>query len=159
MNVIGLTRWRQMRIQDLEAFRAEVRAFLDENLTPELRDAAALQAGVYAEGDVCRNWHRILYQKGWIAPSWPEKYGGPGWTPIQRMIFESECAAAGAPVLPGMSILMCGPVLIRFWNGGTEEFLPAKDPVRRTLLVPGLLGAAGGLGSRVLALRRGSRWR
>ena len=114
-----------MRIKDLEAFRAEVRAFLDENLTPELRDAAALQAGVYSEGDVCRSWHRILYKKGWVAPSWPEKYGGPGWTPIQRMIFESECAAAGAPILPGMSILMCGPVLIRF---GTEEqksfFLP-----------------------------------
>ena len=112
-------------IKDLEAFRAEVHAFLDENLTPEMRDAAALHAGVYSVGDVYRIWHHALYLKGWVAPSWPKKYGGPGWTPIQRICFESECAAAGAPILPGMSILMCGPVLIRF---GTEEqksfFLP-----------------------------------
>ena len=105
-------------LTDLDAFRAEVRAFLEDNLTTELRDAAALQAGVFSEGDVSRRWHQALYQKGWVAPSWPEEYGGPGWTPMQRMIFEADCAVAGAPILPGMSILMCGPVLIRF---GTPE--------------------------------------
>ena len=42
------------------AFEAEVRAFLDEKFTPELRAAAARQAGVFAEGTLARQWHRIL---------------------------------------------------------------------------------------------------
>ena len=110
---------------NLVVFRDEVRDFLAEKLTPELRDAAAMQAGVFAEGAVREQWHRALFERGWIAPAWPREFGGPGWGPLQRMIFEAECAAAGAPVLPGMSIQMCGPVLMRF---GTQEqkdyFLP-----------------------------------
>jgi alkylation response protein AidB-like acyl-CoA dehydrogenase len=109
----------------LASFRDEVRAFLDEALTPELRTQTARQAGVFSEGDLCRRWHRILYEKGWVAPSWPKEYGGPGWTPMQRFIFADECVKAGAPVLPAMGLQMCGPVLMRY---GTDEqkafFLP-----------------------------------
>jgi alkylation response protein AidB-like acyl-CoA dehydrogenase len=107
---------------DIDTFRAEVQNFLAENLTDELRDRAAFQAGIFSEGDVYGRWHEALYRKGWIAPSWPQAYGGPGWTPMQRMIFEAECATAGAPILPGMSILMCGPVLIRFGNDAQKAF-------------------------------------
>ena len=109
----------------LELFRGEVKAFLDESLTPDLRQAAAAQAGVFSEGDVVKRWHDILYAKGWIAPAWPKEYGGPGWSPVKRMIFEHECANAGAPTLPAMGLQMCGPVLI---GHGTQEqkdfFLP-----------------------------------
>lgn len=109
----------------LAAFRDEVRAFLDEALTPELRTLTARQAGVFAEGELCRRWHRILYEQGWVAPSWPKEHGGPGWTPMQRFIFADECVKAGAPVLPAMGLQMCGPVLMRY---GTPEqkafFLP-----------------------------------
>ena len=107
------------------AFREEVRAFLDEKLTPELRAANARQAGVFAEAELNRAWHAILYAKGWIAPSWPRQYGGAGWTPIQRHIFADECAKANAPVIPAMGLQMCGPVLMKY---GTPEqkafFLP-----------------------------------
>jgi alkylation response protein AidB-like acyl-CoA dehydrogenase len=110
---------------DLEQFREEVRAFLDVALTPELRSLAARQAGVFSEGELCRRWHRILYEKGWVAPAWPVEHGGPGWSPMQRFIFADECARAGAPVLPAMGLQMCGPVLMRY---GTEAqkafFLP-----------------------------------
>ncbi|NWK98739.1 acyl-CoA dehydrogenase [Sphingobium lactosutens] len=111
--------------ENLESFRNEVRAFLTSALTPELRAAAAGQAGVFSEGEVARQWHRILYERGWIAPAWPREYGGPGWSPVQRMTFEHECANAGAPTLPAMGLQMCGPVLI---GHGTQEqrdyFLP-----------------------------------
>ncbi|HEX7761027.1 MAG TPA: acyl-CoA dehydrogenase family protein [Caulobacteraceae bacterium] len=111
-------------VQDL-AFREEVRAFLAEKLTPELRAANARQAGVFAEGELNRAWHAILYEKGWIAPSWPVEYGGTGWTPTQRHIFSDECAKADAPVIPAMGLQMCGPVLMAY---GTAEqkafFLP-----------------------------------
>jgi alkylation response protein AidB-like acyl-CoA dehydrogenase len=99
------------------AFRDEVRAFLDEKFTPELRAEARLQAGVFAEAGLGRRWHKILYQKGWIAPAWPQQYGGTGWTSVQKYIFDSECAEAGTPALPGMGLQMCGPVLI---GHGTE---------------------------------------
>lgn len=111
--------------QNLDRFRAKVRAFLDAKLTPELRIGAAMQAGVFSEGEVARRWHTILYEQGWIAPAWPRAFGGPGWSPVQRMIFEMECANAGAPILPAMGLQMCGPVII---GHGTPEqqayFLP-----------------------------------
>ncbi len=111
--------------ETLKAFREEVRAFLDASLTPELRAAAAGQAGVFSEGDVAKQWHRILYERGWIAPAWPVEYGGPGWPPVQRMIFEHECAIAGAPTLPAMGLQMCGPVLIGHGSQAQKDyFLP-----------------------------------
>jgi alkylation response protein AidB-like acyl-CoA dehydrogenase len=106
-------------------FRAEVRAFLGEALTPELRAWSARQAGVFAEPELARVWHRILYDKGWIAPAWPEAWGGTGWTPQERLIFETECALAGAPALPAMGLQMCGPVLImRGTQAQKDYFLP-----------------------------------
>ncbi len=110
---------------DLVQFRDEVRAFLDEALTPDLRELTARQAGVFSEGEICRRWHKVLYAKGWVAPSWPVEWGGTGWSPMQKFIFADECAKAGAPTLPAMALQMCGPVLMRY---GTEEqkafFLP-----------------------------------
>ena len=110
---------------DIEAFRAQVRAFLDARLTPDLRAANARQAGVFADGELNRRWQAILYEQGWVAPSWPKIYGGPGWTPLQQHVFADECAKANAPVLAGMGLQLCGPVLMGY---GTPEqkadFLP-----------------------------------
>lgn len=107
------------------AFRDEVRDWLKQALTPELRAAAAKQAGVFADAELNRRWHKIAYEKGWIAPAWPTEYGGPGWTPVQKYIFDNELAEAGAPGLPAMGLQMCGPVLMGY---GTDEqkayFLP-----------------------------------
>ncbi len=107
------------------AFRDEVRAFLDAEFTPELREAARRQSGVFAEASLNRAWQKILFAKGWIAPSWPKAYGGTGWSIVQKYIYDSECAAAGTPTLPAMGLQMCGPVLIGY---GTEaqkaRFLP-----------------------------------
>lgn len=110
---------------DDEAFRDEVRAFLETKFTPELRALTARQAGVFADGDLARRWHRILFERGWIAPAWPTEYGGPGWTPRQGAIFQEECARAGTPRLPAMGLSLCAPVIMRY---GTEAqkayFLP-----------------------------------
>jgi len=107
------------------AFRDEVRAFLDECFTPELRAASQRQAGVFAEKALNQRWKKILHARGWVAPSWPKEYGGTGWSVVQRYIFDGECAEAGTPALPAMGIQMCGPVMMRF---GTPEqkafFLP-----------------------------------
>ncbi|WP_137787322.1 acyl-CoA dehydrogenase family protein [Sphingomonas sp. 3P27F8] len=106
-------------------FETEVRQFLAEKFTPALRAASAKQAAVFAEGALAREWHRILFEKGWIAPTWPKEYGGPGWTAMQRYIFDRECGLAGTPTLPAMGLALCGPVIMEF---GTQEqkdfFLP-----------------------------------
>ncbi|MGK2287148.1 acyl-CoA dehydrogenase family protein [Pedomonas sp. V897] len=107
------------------AFRDEVRSFLDTHLTERLRSGARASPTVFAEPDIGLEWQRILYAKGWLAYNWPAEYGGPGWTPVQRYIFEMECALAGAPVLPVLGLKLVGPVIYTF---GTPEqkqrFLP-----------------------------------
>ncbi|HEX7777038.1 MAG TPA: acyl-CoA dehydrogenase family protein [Parvibaculum sp.] len=100
-----------MRPEDV-AFRDEVRAFLDENLTDELRAHARLTPGILADHDLRLEWLKRLYKRGWSAPSWPKQYGGPGWNVMQRFIWASECAAAGAPLGSNMGLAMVGPTLM-----------------------------------------------
>lgn len=107
------------------AFREEVLAFLREAFTPHLREAADRQAGVFATPVLAAQWHRVLYEKGWIAPTWPVEYGGTGWTVSQRFVFENECAWANTPVIPQMGLQMCGPVLMKYGTASQKAlFLP-----------------------------------
>ena len=101
-----------------QAFRDEVRAFIDGALTDDLREAGRLTAGAFSEFNAGHRWHQILHGRGWSAPSWPAEHGGPGWSETERYIFDSECARAGAPLLLPMGTRMVGPVLMRF---GTDE--------------------------------------
>ncbi|MGB0921036.1 MAG: acyl-CoA dehydrogenase family protein [Alphaproteobacteria bacterium] len=101
-----------------EAFRQEVRAFLDENLPQDMRRDAAKAASVFSEYDLNIRWHKILHKKGWIAPSWPVEYGGTGWTIMQRFIWSSECARANTPNLSPMGLAMVGPCIMHM---GTQE--------------------------------------
>jgi alkylation response protein AidB-like acyl-CoA dehydrogenase len=106
-----------MRPEDV-AFRDEVRAFLDAELTDDLKARAKLTPGILAEQDLRVEWLKRLYKRGWAAPSWPKEYGGPGWNVMQRFIWASECAAAGAPVGSNMGLSMVGPTLM---GHGTAE--------------------------------------
>jgi acyl-CoA dehydrogenase len=100
------------------AFRDEVRAFLREKLSPEMSRATHLTTSVFSEPDVGREWNRILHRKGWAAPGWPVEYGGTGFSLVQRWIFGTEFARAGAPSLSPMGLKMAGPVIMKF---GTPE--------------------------------------
>ena len=71
---------------DARAFRDEVRTFLSEKLTPELRRGARRGTSVFLHPDVADAWQRILHAQGWAAPDWPVEYGGTGWNEIQRAI-------------------------------------------------------------------------
>jgi alkylation response protein AidB-like acyl-CoA dehydrogenase len=108
------------------AFREEVRGFLATALTPAMRRGATLTSGVFAEPDVYRPWQVALEAKGWLTYFWPAKAGGPGWGAVERWIFETECARAGAPILPGMGLKLVGPVLYTYGTPEQQErFLPA----------------------------------
>jgi len=102
-----------------EAFREEVRDFLDAHLTPALKAAAARQTTVFPDRDVALQWQAVLQAaKGWAAPAWPKAFGGPGFSATQRYIFNQECARAGAPGLIPLGLRMLAPVLFRY---GTPE--------------------------------------
>lgn len=110
------------------SFRDEVRAFLRENLTAELRCGQFMTTGVYPEPEISGPWQQALRRRGWLAPAWPKQWGGTGWTPVQRFIFETECALAGAPLVHPMGIRLVAPVILRF---GTDE--------QRNLYLPRIL--------------------
>lgn len=108
------------------AFREEVRGFLDTALTPKMRRGAALTSGVFAEPDIYRAWQGALEARGWLTYFWPASAGGPGWGAVERWIFETECARAGTPILPGMGLKLVGPVLYTYGAPGQQQrFLPA----------------------------------
>ena len=98
------------------AFREEVRTFLDEKLPKRLSQKVKL--GKRLNKDDMIEWHAILNERGWLAPSWPEEYGGTNWTAVQKHIFDEETWAAGAPRTVPFGIGMLAPVLLKF---GSEE--------------------------------------
>ena len=100
------------------AFRDEVRAFLAENLPAQVRDGAAATPSVFTEPDIGQAWNAVLAARGWLGYHWPAEHGGTGWSPVQRYIFEKECALAGAPNLTVLGLKLVAPVI---WTFGTEE--------------------------------------
>jgi alkylation response protein AidB-like acyl-CoA dehydrogenase len=116
---------------------------------------------VFAEPDIGREWQRILHEEGWLAYNWPVEYGGTGWSPVQRYLFEKECALADAPGLPVLGLKLLGPVVYTF---GT--------PAQRRHYLPRILtgehywcqgfsepGAGSDLASlRTRAVRHGDRY-
>ena len=106
-------------------FRDEVRQFLKDKLTSDLRDAGRKRASYIQEFESCMTWHKILNAQGWVAPSWPVEYGGPGWTAMQWFIFENECARESTPILTPLSLRMLGPMLIgKGSRAQKDRFLP-----------------------------------
>jgi alkylation response protein AidB-like acyl-CoA dehydrogenase len=99
-----------------DAFRAEVRAFVSDNLPPDIRDKG--KAGQRMVKDDIRRWTEILHGKGWVAPAWPVAHGGTGWGTIEVYIFEEECVLGHAPRLNQFGVAMVAPVIIAF---GSDE--------------------------------------
>ncbi len=103
-----------------EAFRTEVLGFLQEKL-PERLSSKVKQGLRLSKADM-EEWHAILNERGWLANHWPEKWGGPGWSAVQKFIFENECALAGAPRIVPFGLSMLGPVLIKYGNEAQQNY-------------------------------------
>jgi alkylation response protein AidB-like acyl-CoA dehydrogenase len=108
-----------------KAFRDKIRRFYAENLTAEMRRAARLTTWTFPEFEYARQWQKILYANGFGAVNWPVEYGGAGFSPRQRLIWELETAHAHPPEVMRMGRDYAAPCIMRF---GTEEqkkfFLP-----------------------------------
>ena len=105
------------------AFRAEVRAWVAENLPQEI--SHKVHHGLHLSREDLQRWARILGKRGWLGAGWPRQFGGPGWSAVQKHLFEEECALAGAPRIVPFGPVMVAPVIMAF---GTPEqqarFLP-----------------------------------
>jgi alkylation response protein AidB-like acyl-CoA dehydrogenase len=113
-------------MSDLETFRAEARAWLEENCPAEMRTPAK------GDEDVCWGGRNFVFQseaqklwlercvaKGYTVPDWPKAYGGAGLSPQETKILRQEMAKLGCrSPLNSFGIWMLGPALLKF---GTEE--------------------------------------
>lgn len=106
---------------DAEALRQEMRSFLAERLPPEL--ARKTLYGQKLSKDDHQRWQRILQKQGWLAPSWASEWGGPGWGPLERFLWDEESALAGAPRANIPSLDLLGPVIIQFGSQHLKETL------------------------------------
>jgi alkylation response protein AidB-like acyl-CoA dehydrogenase len=105
------------------AFRDEVRQFLRDQLPEDI--AQRVKRGLALGAQDYSRWQKILYQRGWGAPGWPQQFGGPEWGPVEMHIFDEEAAAAGAPRTIPFGLKMVAPVIMAFGSPAQQQrFLP-----------------------------------
>jgi alkylation response protein AidB-like acyl-CoA dehydrogenase len=113
-------------------FRDDVRDFIKTRLPARYQSAAdgssndaeelvgGWQADRKSDDDARRGtaqeWADALAEKGWIAPHWPEEYGGAGLSVMEQFIYNQEMSEAGAPSVGGMGVSLLGPTLIVHGN-------------------------------------------
>ena len=102
--------------EEERAFQQEVRDWIAENYTPELRAKKAQSKNGYLDKEGQVEWQKKLHERGWIVPNWPQEYGGPGFTAAQKYIFNMEMSAAGTPTVSPMGVSMVAPVIMAFGN-------------------------------------------
>jgi alkylation response protein AidB-like acyl-CoA dehydrogenase len=120
-----------------DAFRAELRSWLDENLPKffaEFGDdggADAGHTGIMGAMDRRRAWQRRLNEGRWAAITWPSEWGGRDATVMQNVIYSQEMARAKTPgIFNANGIWQIGPMINRW---GTDE--------QKERWLPGILNA------------------
>lgn len=107
------------------AFQTEVRTWIAENYSDELRRRNSMSKNGYLDKDGILEWQRKLDERGWFVINWPDEFGGPGLSAGQRYILNMEMAAAGAPTTSPMGKSMVAPVIMAFGNDAQKaEHLP-----------------------------------
>ena len=98
-----------------QAFRAEVRAWMEANVPRDKLDTLEGPAGFAQHVE----WERKLASGRWGMVTWPAEYGGRGCNLVEWLIFEEEYYRAGAPLRANQNgIFLLGPTLMEF---GTPE--------------------------------------
>ncbi len=111
---ITLGEAQQERVEQDDAFRAELRSWLQDHPPPDIQIAQTAE-----EEAVLREWQRTLHAGGWVGVHWPVEHGGRGAPAAQVAIYNQELARANAPGIPGGGgVTLVGPTLIAH---GTAE--------------------------------------
>jgi len=118
---------------DIEAFRAETRAWLEANCPPSMRSQPASEEEFVWGGrnfkfpsEDAKLWLERMAAKGWTAPVWPKEYGGGGLSKAEHAVLQSELARihARSPLF-SFGLWMLGPVLLEYASEEQKkEYLP-----------------------------------
>jgi alkylation response protein AidB-like acyl-CoA dehydrogenase len=105
-----------------EAFRAELQAWLDDNLRDFL-DQGEIGGGhpdaVARTMARRRAWQQRLHEGRWAAINWPREWGGREATTMQNIVYSEVMAQARTPGLYNPNgIWQIGPMILRW---GTDE--------------------------------------
>jgi alkylation response protein AidB-like acyl-CoA dehydrogenase len=115
-----------------EAFRAELRAWLDEHLPRHFAPGELdEEQDPDARFDKLLGWHRAMHAGNWVGIHWPRTYGGRGASLLEQLVYAEEMGRANAPApINPIAIMMVGPTLMQW---GTEE--------QRRRFIPKMLSA------------------
>ncbi|MDM0032972.1 acyl-CoA dehydrogenase family protein [Variovorax sp. J22P271] len=106
-----------------QKFREEIRAWVKENLPQDI--SHKVHNALELTRDDLQRWAKILGKKGWLGYGWPKEFGGPGWTAVEKHLFEEEAALAGAPRIIPFGPVMVAPVIMAYGNPEQQKrFLP-----------------------------------
>jgi alkylation response protein AidB-like acyl-CoA dehydrogenase len=118
--------------EQLEAFRADTRKWLEENCPPSMRtpmpDDEVVWGGRNAtfKNPESKLWLDRMGEKGWTSPEWPKEYGGGGLSRAEARVLEQEMRRIKArPPLFSFGLWMFGPALLEFGNHEQKlRFIP-----------------------------------
>jgi alkylation response protein AidB-like acyl-CoA dehydrogenase len=106
-----------------EAFRHEVRRFIAEHVTAELKDELT-RGRREGPGPLTRELFRKLADKQWIGMSWPKEYGGQERDPVDQYLFEEEFVRARVPLEIGNIIEQAPAIMMAGTDEQKRHFLP-----------------------------------
>src|SRR6185312_783148 len=95
------------------AFQQEVRAWLKENLTPEIIGEVRVGRNAYMSRERLIDWQKRLASKGWLCTNWPKEFGAPGTSPFGPK--------------------MCAPVIMKY--GSAEQKARHLPPMLKSDLL------------------------
>src|SRR4030088_2143735 len=147
---------------DEEAFRGEIRTWLDLNLPSEWRGRGVGGFREDDETDLQRQWQRRLHEGGWLKLAWPRDAGGRAATPVMQAIYQEEMAKAGAPIILGrLGVSLLAPTLLV--HGAQHQKAAYVDKILSGELIfcQGFSEPDAGsdlAGLRTRAEKRGAKW-
>ena len=110
-------------IDKADILRERVRAFMQTKVPAEY--ITRTRDGLGLSKQEQEHWHSLLDSEGWLVNHWPQEWGGPGWSPLERYVFDYETAVGNAPRILPFGVSMLGPVILKFGSQSQkEQWLP-----------------------------------
>ncbi len=157
-----------LRIVDLgftpeeEAFRQEVRGWLETNLFAEWRHRGVGGFREEEETEIQRDWQHRLHRGGWLKLGWPKDAGGRGATAVMQAIYQEEMARAGAPgILGRLGVTLLAPTLLAHGTDWQKQTYVEKILSGELIFCQGFSEPDAGsdlAGLRTRAERRNGKW-
>ncbi len=145
-----------------EAFREEIRTWLDLNLPADWRGRGKGGFREDDETELQRQWQRRLHDGGWLKLAWPSETGGRAATPVMQAIYQEELAKSGAPIILGrLGVTLLAPTLLAHGSQWQKDSYIDKILSGELIFCQGFSEPDAGsdlAGLRARAERREGKW-